>query len=183
MITFKGTQKEFFKAYPKEKRSLNEVYKLVNSSGEVEYKFVGGLGEKNLKKVDVNNKNTKKVDVNNKNIYKTWNDFDCNFDELYETLLTNNVVTEENCLSFQYISEYRKNKHTFIFFEGIEGFFIGIYQKIKEEAHRKEWEKLYKSFVYLLKKKKNKKILMILNYSDKKAVQIEPPFLNHCKIF
>ena len=59
MITFKGTQKEFFKAYPKEKRSLKETYKLINSAGEIEYKFVGSLGEKCFKKVDTtNSKNT-----------------------------------------------------------------------------------------------------------------------------
>lgn len=59
MITFNGTQKEFFKAYPKEKRSLKETYKLINSSGEIEYQFVGGLGEKCFKKVDTtNSKNT-----------------------------------------------------------------------------------------------------------------------------
>lgn len=59
MITFNGTQKEFFKAYPKEKRSLEETYKLINSAGEIEYKFVGSLGEKCFKKVDTTNiKNT-----------------------------------------------------------------------------------------------------------------------------
>ena len=59
MITFNGTQKEFFKACPKEKRSLDEVYKLINSAGEIEYKFIGGLGEKCFKKVDTtNSKNT-----------------------------------------------------------------------------------------------------------------------------
>lgn len=65
MITFNGSQKEFFKAYPKEKRSLKETYKLINSAGEIEYKFVGGLGEKCFKKVDTtNSKNmTNKSDV------------------------------------------------------------------------------------------------------------------------
>lgn len=51
MITFKGSQKEFFKAYPKEKRSLDEVYKLINSAGETVYKFIKTTGEKNFKKV------------------------------------------------------------------------------------------------------------------------------------
>ena len=59
MITFNGTQKEFFKSFPKEKRSLKETYKLINSSGEIEYQFVGGLGEKCFKKADTtNSKNT-----------------------------------------------------------------------------------------------------------------------------
>ena len=59
MITFNGTQKEFFKEYPKGKRSLEETYKLINSTGEIEYKFIGGLGEKCFKKVDTtNSKNT-----------------------------------------------------------------------------------------------------------------------------
>ncbi len=65
MITFKGSQKEFFKSYPKEKRSLEETYKLINSVGEIEYKFVDGLGEKCFKKVDTTNskKPTNKSDV------------------------------------------------------------------------------------------------------------------------
>lgn len=58
MITFKGSQKQFFKAYPKEKRSLKETYKLINSTGEIEYKFIGGLGEKCFKKVDTTNSKT-----------------------------------------------------------------------------------------------------------------------------
>lgn len=51
MITFKGTQKEFFKAYPKDKRSLDEVYELESSNGKTQYKFIGGLGEKCFKKL------------------------------------------------------------------------------------------------------------------------------------
>ena len=63
MITFNGSQKEFFKAYPKEKRSLNETYKLINSAGEVEYKFVGGLGEKCFKKFVKNDTELKENDT------------------------------------------------------------------------------------------------------------------------
>lgn len=33
MIEFKGSQKAFFKAYPKDKRSLDEVYVLINANG------------------------------------------------------------------------------------------------------------------------------------------------------
>lgn len=51
MITFKGTQKEFFKEYSKDKRSLDEIYELENSNGKTQYKFVGGLGEKCFKKI------------------------------------------------------------------------------------------------------------------------------------
>lgn len=65
MITFKGTQKEFFKAYPKEKRSLKETYKLINSTGETLYKFIKTTGEKNFKKVsekELTNETEKKDD-------------------------------------------------------------------------------------------------------------------------
>ena len=67
MITFNGTQKEFFKAYPKEKRSLEETYKLINSAGEIEYKFVGSLGEKCFKKF-VKNDNELKETENTKKL-------------------------------------------------------------------------------------------------------------------
>lgn len=62
MIEFKGTQKEFFKAYPKEKRSLKETYKLINSAGEIEYKFVGSLGEKSFKKFVKNDTEVKETE-------------------------------------------------------------------------------------------------------------------------
>ena len=57
MIEFKGSQKAFFKTYPKDKRSLNEVYCLVSyniitkQETKTCYQFIGSLGEKNFKKV------------------------------------------------------------------------------------------------------------------------------------
>lgn len=62
MIEFKGSQKQFFKAYPKEKRSLTETYKLINSAGEIEYKFIGGLGEKCFKKFVKNDTEVKETE-------------------------------------------------------------------------------------------------------------------------
>lgn len=52
MITFNGSQKDFFKAYPINKRSFDEEYQLVNTNGKQIYKFIGTLGEKNFKKVE-----------------------------------------------------------------------------------------------------------------------------------
>ena len=58
MIEFKGSQKAFFKAYPKNKRSLNEVYCLISyniitkQETKTCYQFIGSLGEKNFKKVE-----------------------------------------------------------------------------------------------------------------------------------
>ena len=57
MIEFKGSQKAFFKAYPKDK-SLNEVYRLISyniitkQETKTCYQFIGSLGEKNFKKVE-----------------------------------------------------------------------------------------------------------------------------------
>ena len=62
MITFNGSQKQFFKAYPKEKRSLKETYKLINSAGEIEYNFIGGLGEKCFKKFVKNDTELKEIE-------------------------------------------------------------------------------------------------------------------------
>ena len=58
MITFKGSQKAFLKAYPKDKRSLDEVYCLISyniitkQETKTCYQFIGSLGEKNFKKVE-----------------------------------------------------------------------------------------------------------------------------------
>lgn len=58
MIEFKGSQKAFFKAYPKDKRSLDEVYCLFSyniitkQETKTCYQFIGSLGEKNFKKVE-----------------------------------------------------------------------------------------------------------------------------------
>ncbi len=52
MIEFRGSQKAFFKTYPKDERSLNEVYELESPKGKTQYKFVGGLGEKCFKKIE-----------------------------------------------------------------------------------------------------------------------------------
>ena len=52
MIEFKGSQKDFFKAYPIDKRSFDEEYQLINANGKQIYKFIGTLGEKNFKKVE-----------------------------------------------------------------------------------------------------------------------------------
>lgn len=51
MITFKGSQKEFFKTYPLNMRDLNEIYELENSNGKTQYQFIGGLGEKCFKRI------------------------------------------------------------------------------------------------------------------------------------
>lgn len=52
MITFKGSQKEFFKAYPLNMRDPNEIYELENANGKTQYQFVGSLGKKNFKKIE-----------------------------------------------------------------------------------------------------------------------------------
>lgn len=58
MIEFKGSKKDFFKAYPKEKRSLDELYCIVSYNAitkketKTSYHFVGSLGEKSFKKVE-----------------------------------------------------------------------------------------------------------------------------------
>ena len=59
MIEFKGSLKSFFKAYPKDKRSLDEVYCVVSYNAitkketKTSYHFVGSLGEKSFKKVEM----------------------------------------------------------------------------------------------------------------------------------
>ena len=67
MIEFKGSLKSFFKEYPKDKRSLDEVYCIVSYNAITKketktcYQFIGSLGEKNFKKVEMADAETEQV--------------------------------------------------------------------------------------------------------------------------
>ena len=67
MIEFKGSLKAFFKAYPKETRSLDELYCIVSYNAitkketKTNYHFVGSLGEKSFKKVEMTDVETEQV--------------------------------------------------------------------------------------------------------------------------
>ena len=58
MIEFKGSKKAFFKEYPKDRRSLDEVYCLssyniiTKQETKTYYRFIGTLSEKNFKKIE-----------------------------------------------------------------------------------------------------------------------------------
>lgn len=108
MITFNGSQKQFFKAYPKEKRSLKETYKLINSAGEIEYKFIGGLGEKCFKKFVKNDtelketENIKKKETKPKRkILLKWEEkweekYGRSFDEMWSEMVWEHGFTTSN---------------------------------------------------------------------------------------
>ena len=57
MIEFKGSKKAFFKEYPKDRRSLDEIYCLVSyniitkQETKTYYRFIETLSEKNFKKI------------------------------------------------------------------------------------------------------------------------------------
>ena len=57
MIEFRGSKKAFFKEYPKDRRSLDEIYCLVSyniitkQETKMYYQFMGTLSEKNFKKI------------------------------------------------------------------------------------------------------------------------------------
>lgn len=51
-VKFNGSQKDFFKAYPIEKRSFNSVYVLCNKDKETKYKFIGSLGENKFTRIE-----------------------------------------------------------------------------------------------------------------------------------
>ena len=58
MIEFRGSKKAFFKEYPKERRSLDEIYCLssyniiTKQETKTYYRFVETLSEKNFKKIE-----------------------------------------------------------------------------------------------------------------------------------
>lgn len=57
MIEFRGSKKAFFKEYPKDRRSLDEIYCLsshniiTKQETKTYYRFIGTLSEKNFKKI------------------------------------------------------------------------------------------------------------------------------------
>ena len=57
MIEFRGSKKAFFKEYPKDRRSLDEIYCLVSyniitkQETKTYYRFIETLSEKNFKKI------------------------------------------------------------------------------------------------------------------------------------
>lgn len=64
MIEFRGSKKAFFKEYPKDRRSLDEVYCLssyniiTKQETKTYYRFIETLSEKNFKKIDKEPKDT-----------------------------------------------------------------------------------------------------------------------------
>ena len=64
MIEFRGSKKAFFKEYPKDRRSLDEIYCLssyniiTKQENKTYYRFIGTLSEKNFKKIDKEPKDT-----------------------------------------------------------------------------------------------------------------------------
>ena len=58
MIEFRGSKKAFFKEYPKNRRSLDEIYYLSSQNiitkqeTKTYYQFIGTLSEKNFKKIE-----------------------------------------------------------------------------------------------------------------------------------
>lgn len=60
IVEFNGSQKEFFKSWS-EPRNSYTTYILHNSIGDQAYKFIGGLGQKCFKKVDMPNTIQKKA--------------------------------------------------------------------------------------------------------------------------
>ena len=161
MITFKGSQKQFFKAYPKEKRSLTETYKLINSTGEIEYKFIGGLGEKCFKKVDTKNESSKKdanITKGNKptkiGYYTSWQTIYNKLTDIYDEFCAQDgdIITDENRLSFEYLFvQARGFQDGPIFVEDFENFFSSIEKRIKNPSLKQEWLKLGKSFKHNIK--------------------------------
>ena len=121
MITFNGTQKKFFKAYPKEKRSLEETYKLINSAGEIEYKFVGGLGEKCFKKFvknDTELKETenikKKESKPERKILRKWKEkweekYGRSFKEMWKEMSWEYGFTTSNTDAYRYLKDAYDN--------------------------------------------------------------------------
>lgn len=108
MITFKGSQKQFFKEYTKDKRSLDETYYIVSynviTKKEMKnyYKFIGSTSEKNFKKVDEPKDSTIDTNVSNVKDVKT--------EEKIETVTTE-VNTKPEAISKEAVKKQPKNKN------------------------------------------------------------------------
>lgn len=56
-IIFNGSQNDFFKTFPIDKRSFDTVYVLRNQGKETKYKFIGSLGENKFTRIDAISQN------------------------------------------------------------------------------------------------------------------------------
>lgn len=56
-VIFNGSQNDFFKTFPIDKRSFDTVYILCNHGKETKYKFVGSLGENKFTRIDAISQN------------------------------------------------------------------------------------------------------------------------------
>ena len=161
MIEFKGSLKAFFKAYPKDKRSLDEVYCIVSYNAitkketKTSYHFVGSLGEKSFKKVDsikgatetkssVIAKDDKKAKENVS--AKAFNEAEvCAYDErgtkLYEMIkATKKMTCAESlalgCVLTEYI--FAADLKNDIDKKDVKGLLTELYNKYNDEKIRKE---------------------------------------------
>ena len=56
-VIFNGSQNDFFKTFPIDKRSFDTVYVLRNQGKETKYKFIGSLGENKFTRIDAISQN------------------------------------------------------------------------------------------------------------------------------
>ena len=165
MIEFKGSLKAFFKAYPKDKRSLDEVYCVVSYNAitkketKTSYHFVGSLGEKSFKKVEMASVETKqvlnKMTAENPQIVETPKDPElnkafneaevCAYDErgtkLYEMIkATKKMTCAESlalgCVLTEYI--FAADLKNDIDKKDVKGLLTELYNKYNDKIIRKE---------------------------------------------
>lgn len=165
MIEFKGSKKYFFKAYPKEKRSLDELYCIVSYNAITKketktcYQFVGSLGEKSFKKVEMADAETEQVlnkmtaenpkiveKQKDSKLNKAFNEAEvCAYDErgtkLYEMIkATKKMTCAESlalgCVLTEYI--FAADLKVDIDKNDVKGLLTDLYDKYNDEMIRKE---------------------------------------------
>lgn len=154
MIEFKGSKKDFFKAYPKEKRSLNELYCIVSYNAitkketKTQYRFVGSLGEKSFKKVEtVSAENTQSVEKpKDSTLNKAFNDDETSAYvdrglKLYDLIKATKKMTHAEslamgCVLTEYI--FDADLKVDIDKNDVKGLLTELYNKYNDEIIRKE---------------------------------------------
>lgn len=154
MIEFKGSKKDFFKAYPKEKRSLNELYCIVSYNAiakketKTQYRFVGSLGENSFKKVEtVAAENTQSVEKQkDSKLNKAFNDGEVSeyVDrglKLYDLIKATKKMTHAESLAMGCVFTeciFDSDLNIDIDKKDVKGLLTELYNKYNDEMIRKE---------------------------------------------
>ena len=154
MIEFKGSKKDFFFSFPKEKRIIDEVYCVVSYNAIAKnetatyYRFIGSLGEKSFKKVETVAAENPKIVENPKyqELNKAFNDDETSAYvdrgmKLYDMIKATKKMTCSESLAMGCVFTeciFDSDLNIDIDKKDVKGLLTELYNKYNDEMIRKE---------------------------------------------